>query len=92
MAGLAMRATARRKAHDYNCSLGRSFIETKTLFEAGTFPEWTFSEWLLAKAGLSEQQIIKMIRAMQSEETPPPTQILTQDDWRRSGLDPWASS
>jgi hypothetical protein len=71
-----------RKANNYHLSLTRSFIETKPLIDTGVFgPEWTFNKWLIFKAGLSEQ-IIEMIRAMQSEETPGPTKILMQEDWK----------
>lgn len=51
-----------RKAHNYHTTLAKRFLEVKARVDAGEFGnDWNMSKWLMFKAGLSEEQLVKMI-------------------------------
>jgi hypothetical protein len=51
-----------RKAHNYHISLARAVAAAKSKLDAGEYgDDWTSERWLLRKAGLFENQLIKMM-------------------------------
>jgi hypothetical protein len=53
-----------RKASNYHSSLVTLFMETRKEFLAGVYdPDWTFAMWLAQRAGLSEDQCLKIFKS-----------------------------
>lgn len=51
-----------RKANNYYASFAREMLEVKQAIDSGAYgPEWTFSKWMLKKAGLFENQVMAQL-------------------------------
>lgn len=52
-----------RKANNYYASFAREMLEVKQAIDSGAYgSEWTFSKWMLKKAGLFENQVMAQLR------------------------------
>lgn len=62
-----------RKAHNYYATFARTFVETKAKLDSGEYgPEWTMQRWMIRKAGMFEDQVIRQmavfLRAVAADE------------------------